>query len=119
MAAGNAEPGKDSTEDASSAAKRRRRSEDRDVGEAAADTDGGSQGQAKGIVPVNGHAANGADGAVAPEAAFWSALEDAKDEVSFGPYSVCCTPLGSSTRRVSQLVQNRCKGSNQNLVKDY
>lgn len=88
MAAGNAEPGKDSTEDASSAAKRRRRSEDRDVGEAATDTDGGGQGQGQGqgVVPVNGHSANGADGAVAPEAAFWSALEDAKDEVRSCPH---------------------------------
>ena len=34
-----------------------------------------------GVVPVNGHAATEANGSVAPEAAFWSALEDAKDEV--------------------------------------
>lgn len=86
MAAGNAEPGTGSTEDATSAAKRRRRSEDKDVGEAASEADGGSQGEVKGVVPVNGHSANGADGAVAPEAAFWSALEDAKDEVRFCPH---------------------------------
>jgi hypothetical protein len=77
--AGATEPAENGNEDGGSAAKRRRRSEDRDVGEAAAD--GISQGQVNGVVPVNGHAATEANGSVAPEAAFWSALEDAKDEV--------------------------------------
>ena len=31
--------------------------------------------------PVNGHPVAHANGAVPPEAAFWSALEDSKDEV--------------------------------------
>ena len=37
------------------------------------------------MVPVNGHAATEANGSVAPEAAFWSALEDAKHEVRACP----------------------------------
>lgn len=67
--------------DPESAAKRRRRSEDRDVSEAAAaaDADGAP---ADGPKPVNGHAVTAAHGDVPPEAAFWTALEDAKDEVS-------------------------------------
>ncbi len=79
VSAGATEPAENGNEVGGSAAKRRRRSEDRDIGEAAAD--GISQGQVNGVVPVNGHAATEANGSVAPEAAFWSALEDGKDEV--------------------------------------
>ena len=79
MSADASEPAENGNEDGGSATKRRRRSEDKDVGEAAAD--GINQGQVNGVVPVNGHAATDANGSVAPEAAFWSALEDAKDEV--------------------------------------
>lgn len=65
--------------DPESAAKRRRRSEDRDVSEAAAaDADGAP---ADGPQPLNGHAVTAAHGDVPSEAAFWTALEDAKDEV--------------------------------------
>lgn len=59
-----------------SASKRRRRSEDRDVAEASLDAVG-----APAANPVNGHSLEEANGGVPPEAAFWSALEDAKDEV--------------------------------------
>ena len=75
------QPAQDSgATDPESAAKRRRRSEDKDVSEAAAaaDADGAP---AAGPKPVNGHAVTAADGSVPPEAAFWTALEDAKDEV--------------------------------------
>ena len=74
-----------------SAAKRRRRSADRDVASAGASpvkanghlTAEGQVQSTAGIKaePVNGASVN-ADGAVKPEAAFWTALEDSKDEVS-------------------------------------
>ena len=74
-------------DEAGVAAKRRRRSEDRDVAEAAVAANGGGEGTvdadaAKGALPVNGHSSKEADGSIAPEAVFWSALEDSKDEVS-------------------------------------
>ena len=74
-------------EEPGSAVKRRRRSSDRDVSSAGASpTEANTEGQDNASIkaePINGAAVDG-NGAVKPEAAFWSALEDSKDEV-------CCT----------------------------
>lgn len=74
----------DSSGDPGSAVKRRRRSQDRDVSSAGASpTKAGGpaeDGAAVKAEPINGAAVD-ANGAVKPEAAFWSALEDSKDEV--------------------------------------
>ena len=121
--AGNPAHQKSAAEDEESPSKRRRRSEDRDVGQAKADTSGptanvadtdavnenatahgaGTSGvgdtangadtgqagdTASGVQLVNGHSLTEANGNVPPEAAFWSSLEDAKDEVS-GALCVC------------------------------
>ena len=76
-------------DDPESASKRRRRSEDRDVAEAAvADADGAP---AAGPKPVNGHAVTAANGDVPAEAAFWTALQDAKVEVR--PLLLSSSPL--------------------------
>lgn len=81
--------------DPGSAVKRRRRSQDRDVSSAGAspkadgkgegdkgENDEGEDGAGVKAEPVNG-ATTDASGAVKPEAAFWTALEDSKDEVCF------------------------------------
>ena len=82
------------------------------MGEAALDTEDGGQEHMKGIEPVNGHSANGADGTVAPEAAFWSSLEDAKDEVRSCPDpsvgALCLPPPPGCLRKSNQSVMNDC-----------
>ena len=69
-----------------SGVKRRRRSSDQDVSSAGASpTKANAEGQDGASVkaePINGAAVDD-NGAVKPEAAFWSALEDSKDEVCF------------------------------------
>ena len=102
--AGPAAESGDQSEEPGSAVKRRRRSQDRDVGSAAgspakanAEVKSVAESQdAAGVKaePVNRGSVN-ADGTVKPEAAFWTALEDAKDEVGYArhcnPVKVCMT----------------------------
>ena len=81
-AAGSSEHAATDTDGPESASKRRRRSEDRDVGEATVNAGEADQPATEnGAMPVNGHTVTDANGGVPPEAAFWSALEDSKDEV--------------------------------------
>ena len=88
-----------------SASKRRRRSEDKDVAEAAVDADGAP---ADGPKPVNGHPVTATNGDVPPEAAFWTALEDAKDEVR----ALCCsvqTHIDTSKHHCGHSLEHKCK----------
>lgn len=81
-AAGSSEHAENDTDGPESASKRRRRSEDRDVGEATINAGEADQPATEnGVLPVNGHTVTDANGGMPPEAAFWSALEDSKDEV--------------------------------------
>ena len=88
LSAGTAGHQRSSADDDDSPSKRRRRSEDRDVAEAKAEQTGAegdgadSSVPAAGVQSANGHSLSEANGDVPPEAAFWSALEDAKDKVS-------------------------------------
>lgn len=68
----------ESTGEAETASKRRRRSDDPDVAAAAVDADGAP---ADGPHPTKGHSVTGTKSDVPSEAAFWNALEDAKDVV--------------------------------------
>ena len=86
--AGSSHGHDDGADEPESASKRRRRSEDRDVAEATLDADA-----APAAKPVNGHSLGEANGGVPPEAAFWSALEDANDEVSASRLPLSCREL--------------------------
>ncbi|KAL3152052.1 hypothetical protein ABBQ32_001163 [Trebouxia sp. C0010 RCD-2024] len=68
----------ESTGEAETASKRRRRSDDPDVAAAAVDADGAP---ADGPHPTKGHSVTGTKSDVPSEAAFWNALEDAKDVI--------------------------------------
>ena len=97
--------------DPGSAVKRRRRSQDRDVSSAGASpkADGKGEddksGDGAGVKAelVNG-ATTDASGAVKPEAAFWSALEDSKDEVCFAKghgLLMVCVEIPVHSRRLA------------------
>ena len=85
-----------------SASKRRRISDDPDDAVAAVGADGAP---ADGPQPVNGDSVTATNGNVPPEAAFWNALEDSKDEVRANPRQSLSLRQSLS---VQQSLSDRC-----------